>query len=51
MPEAFNRAYKAGAKIRTKKLGGGKYMHIAITKAGKTIAGEIKKRRGNAEDD
>jgi hypothetical protein len=45
MPKAFDDAVKKGAKIRTKELPNGKYMHIAILN-GKTYPGEIKKKKG-----
>lgn len=52
MPKAFTDAVKRGAKVRTKKLPGGKYVRVAIRpkgqkgpKGGRTIAGEVKKRR------
>lgn len=47
MPKAFDDAVKAGAKIRTKQLSDGRYQHIAITKNGKTIAGEVHKKKGD----
>ena len=47
MPEKFNKAVKAGAKVITKKLSGGKYIHLAKTKSGKWIAGEVKKRKSS----
>ena len=46
MPIAFTKCQKAGGKIRTKQLGGGKYMHICIPKGGgASIAGEIKTKK------
>ena len=54
MPEAFEKAREAGAKIRTIKLTGGKYAHVAIRPGGKkgprggrTIMGEIKKKKSH----
>jgi len=44
MPAAFDRAVAKGAKVRTKELPNGKYMHIAILN-GKTYAGEVKKKK------
>jgi len=45
MPEAFENAVKRGARVRTKRLKGGKYLHIAYL-AGKSYAGEVKKKKG-----
>lgn len=45
MPEAFNKAVKSGARVRTKKLPNGKYIHIAF-KNGKSYAGEVHKKLG-----
>ncbi len=46
MPEAFNKCQKGGGKIRTKKLKGGKYIHIWIPKGGgSSVAGEVKKAK------
>ena len=52
MPKAFEKARKAGAKIRTKKLPGGRYMRVAIRpkgkkgpRGGRTIGGEVKRRK------
>jgi hypothetical protein len=33
--KAFTRAVKAGAKVRTKTLPGGKYTHVAVRPGGK----------------
>lgn len=54
MPEAKIRARGGAKRWRTKKLPGGKYMHIAVVRkkgpqGGQTIAGEVhkkKKKRG-----
>ena len=40
MPAAFDRAIKAGAKVRTKKLSGNRYIHLAKLD-GKWTAGEV----------
>jgi len=42
MPKAFERCVKAGGRVRTKKLGNDRYMHICF-KDGKSYAGEVKK--------
>lgn len=44
MPESFNRCVAAGGRVRTKKLKGGKYMHICF-KDGKSYAGEVKQSK------
>ena len=44
MPIAFNRCVKNGGRVRTKKLKGGKYMHICFL-GGSSYAGEIKKKK------
>lgn len=41
MPESFNRCVSNGGKVITKKLGGGKYIHICFLN-GKSYAGEVK---------
>ncbi len=41
MPEEFDRAVKGGGKVITKKLKGGKYMHLVKTGGGKWVAGEV----------
>lgn len=52
MPKRFNQCVKNGGKVRTKRLSGGKYMHICILpkgkrgkRGGRTVAGEIKRRK------
>lgn len=45
MPKAFDRAVKQGAKIITKKLSGGRYMHLAKLPSGKWVRGEVKKKK------
>jgi len=44
MPAAFEKCVKAGGRVRTKKLSGGRYMRICF-KNGKSYAGEVKKRK------
>lgn len=44
MPLPFDRCQKAGGKIRTKKLGGGKYVHFCILK-GKMFRGYVKTKK------
>jgi len=43
MPEPFDRCVREGGKVRTKDLGGNKYIHICI-KDGKSYSGEVKTR-------
>lgn len=45
MPKAFDDCVKNGGKVRTKKLGGMKYMHICFIN-GKSYAGEVKVAKG-----
>ena len=45
MPKAFEDAVKAGARVITKKIKGGRYIHIAYLH-GKAIPGEVKTKRG-----
>ena len=50
MPKAFDTCRKSGGKIRTKKLSGGKYVHIC-TLNGKSFRGNVKtKGKANKED-
>ena len=43
MPADFERYRKEGGRIRTKKLSGGRYIHICIPKGGgKSVGGEVK---------
>jgi putative hemolysin len=44
MPKAFNNCVKQGGRVRTKELGGGKYIHICF-KGGKSYKGEKKKKK------
>lgn len=44
MPGPFNSCVKQGGRVRTKKLGGGKYIHICF-KDGKSFAGEVKTKK------
>jgi len=40
MPAAFNKCVKNGGRVRTKRLSGGRYMHICYLN-GKSYPGEI----------
>jgi len=44
MPKAFEEAVRKGAKIRTKKLSGDRYIKIAITGKRKSVGGEVHKK-------
>jgi len=44
MPAAFEACVRKGGRVRTKKLSGGRYMHICFLN-GKSYAGEVKKRQ------
>ena len=46
MPKDFKDAVKQGARVRTKKLGKDKYLHIAFLDS-KTYAGEVKTKKTN----
>jgi hypothetical protein len=44
MPKAFMNCIRSGGRVRTIKLGGGKYKHLCF-KGGKSYSGETKKRK------
>lgn len=44
MPKAFKRCVSSGGRVRTKRLGGGKYIHLCF-KGGRSHAGEVKRRK------
>ena len=44
MPAGFDKCVADGGRVRTKKLAGGKYMHICFLK-GKSYPGEVKKSK------
>ena len=46
MPKPFEDCIKAGGRVRTKSLSGGRYIHICFGKGGKSYAGEVKKKEG-----
>lgn len=46
MPKSFKEAIKNGARVRTKKLPGDKYIHTAYLD-GKIYQGEVKNRKTN----
>jgi len=45
MPKAFEEAIRKGAKVITKKIKGGRYIHIAYLN-GKAYPGEVKTKKG-----
>lgn len=46
MPADFNKCVSEGGKVRTIKVGRGKYMHVCYDKEGNSHAGEVKERKG-----
>jgi hypothetical protein len=44
MPKAFNKCVSSGGRVRTRKLSGGRYLHLCF-KGGKSYAGEVKKSK------
>lgn len=44
MPPPFNKCVRSGGRVRTKKLSGGRYMHVCF-RGGKAYAGEVKKAK------
>lgn len=44
MPAAFDKCANSGGRIRTKKLKGGKYVHLCF-EGGKSYAGHVKKAK------
>jgi len=44
MPAGFDMCVAKGGKVRTKQMGGGKYMHICILN-GKSYAGYVKTKK------
>ena len=46
MPKDFKNAVKQGARVRTKKLGKDRFIHVAFLD-GKTYAGEVKAKKTN----
>jgi len=44
MPEAFEKCVREGGRVRTKKLSGGRYIHICY-KDGKSHAGHVHKKK------
>ena len=49
MPAEFEACVKNGGRVKTKKLGGGKYMHICWDKSGKSHAGEVKEAKATGK--
>lgn len=44
MPKPFDNCVKAGGRVRTKSLGGGKFMRICF-KDGKSFAGHVQQKK------
>jgi hypothetical protein len=47
MPADFEKCVRQGGRVRTKSMGGGKYMHICF-KDGKSYAGHVKHKAKTA---
>ena len=45
MPADFDKCVKEGGRVRTIKVGKGKYQHICYDSNGKSHAGEIKTKK------
>jgi len=45
MPADFDKCQAEGGRIRTIKVGKGRYMHVCYDKAGKSHAGEVKTKK------
>lgn len=46
MPKAFDNCVSNGGRVRTKKLKGGKYIHVCFPKGGgKSVVGEVKQSK------
>ncbi len=45
MPADFRKCVSEGGRVRTKKVGKDKFIHICFDKAGKSHAGEVKVRK------
>lgn len=48
MPKAFEKCVAGGGKVRTKKIGQEKYIHICVPKGGgpgDSVGGEVKKKK------
>ena len=51
MPAKFDACVKGGGKVRTKTLGGRKYMHVCIPKGGgSSVGGEVKTKEKGKND-
>lgn len=49
MPETFDNCVKNGGRVRTKKLSGGRYIHICFIN-GKSYSGHVKTKKKGALD-
>jgi len=48
MPKGFDNCRRRGGRIRTKKLSGGRYMHVCFID-GKSYAGHVKENKKPGE--
>lgn len=46
MSAAFTNCVNKGGRVRTKRLSGGRYMHLCFL-GGKSYAGEVKKKKAS----
>jgi hypothetical protein len=44
MPKAFTHCVKSGGRVRTKRLSGGRFIHLCFSH-GKSYAGEVKRKK------
>ena len=47
MPESFDKCVRSGGRVRTIKIKGDRYMRVCYDKAGKSHAGEVKKKEAS----
>ncbi len=45
MPQDFDKCVADGGRVRTKKIGKNRYIHVCYDKAGKSHAGEVKRTK------
>ena len=52
MPAKFDACVKGGGRVRTKKMSGGRYMHLCFPKGGgSSVAGEVKTKEKKGKND
>lgn len=50
MPKDFDNCVSGGGRVRTKKLSGGRYIHVCFPKGGgSSVAGEVKTKKKPAK--